>query len=102
MTRSEGNGTMNSSPPPDPAGDVTVLVIEIPSGTPILEFHRLIRVKLLEYLGMDWVGEDFLLETQRVWSRQYGRRVDELEAIDILQNLRRLATVFARRGESGE
>ena len=87
----------NVCTPPHAPAIVTGLVIEVPSGTPVLEFRRILRVKLLEYLGVAWADEAFLLETQQVWSRRYGRWVSELEAADILMSLRRLAFVLAGR-----
>ena len=81
---------------------VSELVVEVPSGTPVLEFRRLLRVKLLEYLGVTWADEAFLLETQQVWSRRYGRWVSECEAADILMNLRRLASVLSGRWGKGD
>ncbi|MCY3018017.1 MAG: hypothetical protein NTW87_03165 [Planctomycetota bacterium] len=41
-----------------------------------------------------WIDEALLAETQRVWSKQYGRDVSAAEATEILLNVRRLARLL--------
>ncbi len=38
-----------------------------------------------------WISEMLFMETQRVWSRAYGREISDSEVIEILVNVRRLA-----------
>jgi len=45
-------------------------------------------------LAAAWISDRLLAETRRVWSKEYGRPVDEEEAIEILMNVRRLAEVL--------
>ena len=46
-----------------------------------------------------WITDELLAETQRVWSRAYGRKVTADEAVDILANVRRLAEVLLHAGD---
>ncbi|MGD0088394.1 MAG: hypothetical protein ABSE73_00570 [Planctomycetota bacterium] len=41
-----------------------------------------------------WIDDALLRETQRVWSKQYGRDVSVAEATEILLNVRRLAKLL--------
>jgi hypothetical protein len=45
-----------------------------------------------------WITHDLLVETQRVWSKAYGREISATEAMEILTNVRRLAEVLLRAG----
>lgn len=47
-------------------------------------------------LAAAWISDRLLAETRRIWSKEYGRPVDEEEAIEILMNVRRLAEVLMR------
>jgi len=47
-------------------------------------------------LSAAWISDGLLAETRRVWSKEYGRPVDEEEAIEILMNVRRLAEVLMK------
>jgi hypothetical protein len=47
-------------------------------------------------LSAAWISDGLLAETRRVWSREYGRPVDEEEAIEMLMNVRRLAEVLMK------
>ncbi len=42
----------------------------------------------------EWISEGLLRETQRVWSKEYGRPLSEAEAVDILVNVKNLAEVL--------
>jgi hypothetical protein len=37
-----------------------------------------------------WIPDALLAETVKVWSKAYGRRISEKEAIEILTNVKRL------------
>jgi len=41
-------------------------------------------------LSLQWLSEDRIQETIRVWSKAYGRPICEDDAIEILTNVRRL------------
>lgn len=41
-----------------------------------------------------WITDELLLDTQEVWSEAYGRPIDRDEAIEILENVKRLAMVL--------
>jgi hypothetical protein len=43
-----------------------------------------------------WIPPGLLAETQRVWSGHLGREVGEAEAIELLQNVRRLFELAMR------
>ena len=45
-----------------------------------------------------WITQELLVETQRVWSKAYGREVSTSEAVEILTNVRRLTEVLLRAG----
>ena len=47
-------------------------------------------------LSMAWISDDLLERTQRVWTNAYGRPVDELEAIEILMNVKQMAEVLMK------
>ena len=47
-------------------------------------------------LSMAWISDDLLERTQRVWTDAYGRPVDELEAIEILMNVKQMAEVLMK------
>ncbi len=38
-----------------------------------------------------WITDELLIETHRVWSKAYGRAISRDEAIEILDNVKRLA-----------
>lgn len=42
-----------------------------------------------------WISDDLLLETQEVWSKAYGRPISRDEAIDILENVKQLASALS-------
>lgn len=44
--------------------------------------------------GAAWISDVLIEETQRVWSRAYGRPISVDEAIEIISNIKRLAEVL--------
>ena len=46
-----------------------------------------------------WMSKELIQETVRVWSAHLKRRVEECEAIEMLQNVKRLVELV-RRSES--
>ena len=47
-------------------------------------------------LSQQWITEEQISETRRVWSKAYGRVITEDEAIEIMVNVRKLAEVLLR------
>lgn len=47
-------------------------------------------------LSLAWIPDEFLAKTKRVWSKAYGREVDDAEAVEILMNVKRTAGVLLR------
>jgi hypothetical protein len=45
-------------------------------------------------LSTQWLSDERIVETRRVWSKAYGRVISEDEAVEILMNVRRLAEVL--------
>ena len=45
-------------------------------------------------LSTQWLSDERIAETRRVWSKAYGRVISEDEAVEILTNVRRLAEVL--------
>jgi hypothetical protein len=50
-------------------------------------------------LSMAWISDELLAQTQRVWSKAFGRPVDVEEAVEILTNVKHLAEALARAME---
>ena len=50
-------------------------------------------------LSVQWLSDERIAETRRVWSKAYGRVISEDEAVEILTNVRRLAEVLLRAEE---
>jgi len=48
-----------------------------------------------------WISDALLEKTRRVWSRAYGRPVGVDEAVEILDNVRRLAGVLLETKKGG-
>ena len=48
----------------------------------------------LEPADHPWLSDEQIGETRRVWSKVYGRVISEDEAVEILQNVRRLAEIW--------
>ena len=42
----------------------------------------------------NWLTDERIAETRRVWSTEYGRVISRAEAVEILTNVRRLAEVL--------
>lgn len=53
-------------------------------------------------LSLQWLTEDRITVTQRVWSVPYGRPITRDEAIEILGNVRRLAGILIQQVQEGE
>jgi hypothetical protein len=47
-------------------------------------------------LSAEWISEDLLLETRKLWSKAYGHVISIDEAVEILMNVKRLAEVLVR------
>jgi hypothetical protein len=47
-------------------------------------------------LSMQWISDELIAETRRVWSPVYGRVLSEDEAVEILVNVKRFAEVLLR------
>ena len=47
-------------------------------------------------LSAEWISEELLLETRKLWSRAYKRVISIDEAIEILMNVKRVAEVLVR------
>lgn len=50
-------------------------------------------------LSTQWLSDEQIAETRRVWSKAYGRVISEDEAIEILTNVRGLAEILLRAEE---
>jgi hypothetical protein len=53
-------------------------------------------------LSTQWLSDERIAETRRVWSKAYGRVISDDEAVEILMNVRRLAEVLLRAEEEGK
>jgi hypothetical protein len=53
-------------------------------------------------LPTQWLSDERVAETRRVWSKAYGRVISDDEAEEILMNVRRLAEVLIRAEEENE
>lgn len=53
-------------------------------------------------LSQQWLSDERIAETRRVWSKAYGRVISQDEAIEILTNVRRLAEVLFKAEEDLE
>jgi len=51
-------------------------------------------------LSTAWIADELLERTRRVWSRVYGRPIDEREAVEILMNVKRFAEVLLKAGSA--
>jgi hypothetical protein len=47
-------------------------------------------------VGIEWISDELIVDTRRVWSAAYGRVISTDEAVEILNNVRRLADVLVR------
>jgi len=52
-------------------------------------------------LSMAWISDALLAKTRQVWSRAYGRPVDEEEAVEILTNVKHLAEALMKAKQGG-
>lgn len=46
--------------------------------------------------GAAWITDEAIADTRRVWSPYYGRELTEVEAVEILMNVRNLADVLVQ------
>ena len=51
---------------------------------------------------MAWISNELLAQTQRVWSRAYGRPIGEEEAAEILTNVKHLAQALMKAKQGGD
>ena len=49
-------------------------------------------------MSMEWISDELIRDTQRVWSPRYGRDLSEEEAVEILMNVKRLAEALLETG----
>jgi len=47
-----------------------------------------------------WITDELITQTCQVWSHELGRNVMPEEAIEMLQNLRRVVLILEEKGES--
>ena len=47
-------------------------------------------------LSQQWISDELMQETMRVWSKAYGRPITQEEAIEILTNVKQYADVLYR------
>jgi hypothetical protein len=43
-----------------------------------------------------WISEELLIETRKLWSKAYRRVISNEEAIEILMNVKRVAEVLVK------
>lgn len=48
-------------------------------------------------VSMRWISDDLIEETRRVWSPLYKREITEVEAVEMLMNVKRLAEVLLKQ-----
>jgi hypothetical protein len=53
-------------------------------------------------LPTEWLSDERIADTRRVWSRAYGRVITDDEAVEILMNVRRLAEILMRAEEENQ
>ena len=51
---------------------------------------------------MQWMSDELLAETRRVWSHAYGRVISEDEAVEILMNVKRFAELLDAHPAGGQ
>jgi hypothetical protein len=55
----------------------------------------------LRPLSAEWISEELLLETRKLWSKAYNRVISIDEAIEILMNVKRVAEVLVSIRKEG-
>lgn len=45
-------------------------------------------------MSCEWISDELIEDTLRIWSQHLGRRVERDEAIEMLQNLKRFGEVL--------
>jgi hypothetical protein len=53
-------------------------------------------------VGGEWMSDELMADTRRVWSVAYGRVISTDEAVEILNNVKRLADVMLRAQREGK
>ena len=49
-------------------------------------------------MSMDWIGEDLIAYTRKVWRAELGREVPREEAVEMLLNVKLVAMAFLEAG----
>jgi hypothetical protein len=49
-------------------------------------------------MSMDWIGEDLIAYTRKVWRAELGREVPREEAVEMLLNVKLVAMAFTEAG----
>jgi hypothetical protein len=52
-------------------------------------------------LSTEWISEELLLETRKLWSKAYDRVISVDEAVEILMNVKRVAEVLLKMHKEG-
>ena len=52
--------------------------------------------------AQEWMSDELIADTRRVWSAAYGRVISTDEAVEILNNVRRLADVLVQAEREGK
>ena len=52
-------------------------------------------------LSTEWISEELLFETRKLWSKAYNRVISIDEAIEILTNVKQVAEVLVRVHKEG-
>ena len=50
----------------------------------------------LRPVAQEWMSDELIADTRRVWSKAYGRVISVEEAVEILNNVRRFADAVVR------
>ena len=53
-------------------------------------------------LSAEWITDELLEHTRKVWSKMYGRVISPDEAVEILMNVKKLAEVLMEAEQEGE
>lgn len=48
-------------------------------------------------LSLSWISDEMINDTQRLWSKRYGRELSTDESVEILQNIKRFAEMLMER-----
>ena len=53
-------------------------------------------------LSIEWITDELLEQTRKVWSKMYGRVISPNEAVEILMNVKKFAEVIMEAEQKGE